>query len=237
MMKINVVTIFPDMIKDFLKQGLVKRHIENGGIEINAINLREWGIGNYKQVDDYVFGTGKSILMRYDVLSKCLDDIGKGHLIITTPAGEKYDQKKALELSEKDVITIVCGRYEGFDGRIENEADDLISVGDYVLNGGETAAMIMIESITRLLKGFTKEENIKNDSHSTGLLECQHFTRPATYNGKSVPDEVLSGNHAEIEKFNRKNSLVRTLKNRPDMFSNIKLKKEDVSLLTDHIHE
>jgi len=236
-MKINVITIFPDMIKDFLKHGLIRRIIENGGLEVNAIDLRQWGIGNYRQVDDYVFGTGKSILMRYDVLSRCLEKFDKGHLIITSPTGKTYDQKKAQELSGKDTITIVCGRYEGFDGRIEDEADELISVGDYVLNGGETAAMILIESVARLLKGFTKEENIKNDSHSTGLLESQCFTRPAEYNGRKVPEEVLSGHHAKIEAFNRKNALVRTLKNRKDIFSKAELTKDDISYLTDYIHE
>lgn len=237
MNNINIVTIFPEFFDNFIKSGLIGKACEKGILNINIIDLRKFGKGNYSPVDDYCYGTGKSMVMKFDVMTHCLDSFNPGHRILLSPKGRRYDQKSAVSLSKFSDITLICGRYEGFDGRIFDISDDVISVGDYVLNGGETASLCIIESLSRYIEGFSKTEILKEDSFSEGLLEGYSYTRPDEFLGKRVPDPLLNGDHRKIEIFNRKNSLKLTIERRKDLFREIVLKESDINLLSEIINE
>ncbi|MCK9475274.1 MAG: tRNA (guanosine(37)-N1)-methyltransferase TrmD [Candidatus Muirbacterium halophilum] len=237
MNKINIITIFPDFFNSFINSGLIGKACEKGILNINIVDLREFGKGNYSPVDDYCYGTGKSMVMKYDVFYNCLKSFDSGYKVILSPKGRKFNQKIAEEFSLKENITLFCGRYEGFDGRIFEDVDDVISVGDYVLNGGETASLCVIESMARLIDGFSKTDILKEDSFNDNLLEGYSYTRPDEFNEKKVPDILLNGNHNMINRYIRKNSLELTMKIRKDLFNDIILKDDDIQMLTEIINE
>jgi tRNA (guanine37-N1)-methyltransferase len=222
-MKITILTLFPDMLAGFLEESIIGRAQKNKIAKIEIVDLRKWGIGKHKQVDDTPYGGGAGMLLRVDVVGKAILDLknkNKGAKIyLMTPQGEKYHQKTARKLAEdkKDII-LVCGHYEGFDERIRDYVDGEISLGDYILTGGELAAAIVTDSVVRLLPGVLgKEESHQNESFEGITLEHPHFTRPDVFEGKKVPEVLLGGHHAEINKWRREEAIKRTKKRRPDL--------------------
>jgi len=225
-MKIQAVTIFPEYF-DALDISLLGKAQENKVIEFQAIDLREYTHDKHKTVDDSPYGGGAGMLMKPEPWGEALDELlnpdGTTVLIVPSPAGELFKQATAQELSSKEHIVFACGRYEGIDQRVFDWAQDkaevrLISLGDYVLNGGEVAALAMIEAIARLIPGVIgNSESLAEESHSDGLLEYPSYTKPATWRGLDVPEVLRGGNHAEIAKWRREQSVERTKAVRPDL--------------------
>ena len=232
-MKIKILTLFPDMFIEFKNESIIKRAIEKGVVEIEAIDIRQYSLDKHHHVDDTPCGGGAGMVLQVDVLARAIraNTSDNSHIIMMTPQGEKYSQKKALELKKYDELVIICGHYEGFDERIRSFVDEEVSIGDYVLTGGELPAMVISDSIIRLLDNAIREESHEDDSFSTGLLEYPQYTRPIDFEGNKVPDVLLSGNHKEIALFRKKESLRRTYLKRPDLLENYKLSKEEEKLL------
>ncbi|MDO8507600.1 MAG: tRNA (guanosine(37)-N1)-methyltransferase TrmD [bacterium] len=221
-MKFNVITLFPETIHSLTDYSILGRGIKSKIIEIETYNLRDFGLGKYKQVDDTPYGGGAGMLLKVDILDKAIEKVraqNKGtFVILLTPKGQKYGQSQAKKLSRKDNITFVCGHYEGFDERIRELVDAEISIGDYVLSGGEIAAAAIIDSVSRLIPGVLgKEESHKDESFEDGMLEYPHYTNPREYKGMSVPEVLLSGNHGEIEKWRKEQAQKVTKDKRPDL--------------------
>ncbi len=224
-MKFDVLTLFPDLFNIVMRESIIGRAQENGFIEINAINIRDYSKDKHKKVDDYPFGGGTGMVMACQPVIDAYNDITKDitdkpKVIYMSPQGRVLTQKIAKELSTEEHLILLCGHYEGIDDRIIEEiADEEISIGDYVLTGGELPAMVLIDCVSRLINGVLASENSYSDeSHFNGLLEYPQYTRPADYNGKKVPDILLSGHHANIEKWRTQQSLERTKQKRPDMY-------------------
>lgn len=214
-MKFIIITLFPEMFTGVLSESILKRAQEKGIFEVEFVNLRDFGVGPRKQVDDTPYGGGAGMVLRVDVLAKALDfaklkvENKKSKVLLMTPQGETFKQAKARELSENcENIIFVCGHYEGFDERIRDLVDEETSIGDFVLTGGEIPAMTIIDSVARLLPGVLgKEESHQDESHSVeGRIEYPHYTRPEEFEGKKVPDVLLSGHHAEIAKWRERES-------------------------------
>ena len=236
----NFITIFPDIINNFLKYGLVNRAIEKKIIEINTIYLRDFSDDSNLRIDDKSYGGGPGMVMRYKPVEDALKSITKkSYVIYLSPHGSKLDQHKISELTKAQNLTFLCGRYEGYDQRVVDDlVDEQISLGDYVISGGELPSLILLEGITRLLPNVANDlDSILNDSFTDNLLDYPHYTRPESINGHEVPDVLLSGNHNEIAKWRRKQSLGITWKNRPDLLKNVKLSIEDDKLLKEYINE
>ena len=236
----NFITIFPDLINNFLKYGLVNRAIERKIIEINTIYLRDFSDDSNLRIDDKSYGGGPGMVMRYKPVEDALKSITrKSYVIYLSPHGSKLDQHKISELTKAQNLTFLCGRYEGYDQRVVDDlVDEQISLGDYVISGGELPSLILLEGITRLLPNVANDlDSILNDSFTDNLLDYPHYTRPELINGHEVPDVLLSGNHNEIAKWRRKQSLGITWKNRPDLLKNVKLSIEDDKLLKEYINE
>ena len=236
----NFITIFPDLINNFLKYGLVNRAIEKKIIEINTIYLRDFSDDSNLRIDDKSYGGGPGMVMRYKPVEDALKSITrKSYVIYLSPHGSKLDQHKISELTKAQNLTFLCGRYEGYDQRVVDDlVDEQISLGDYVISGGELPSLILLEGITRLLPNVANDlDSILNDSFTDNLLDYPHYTRPESINGYEVPDVLLSGNHNEIAKWRRKQSLGITWKNRPDLLKNVKLSIEDDKLLKEYINE
>lgn len=232
-MKIKILTLFPDMFIEFKNESIIKRAIEKGVVEIEAIDIRQYSLDKHHHVDDTPCGGGAGMVLQVDVLARAIraNTDSNSHIIMMTPQGEKYSQKKALELKKYDELVIICGHYEGFDERIRSFVDEEVSIGDYVLTGGELPAMVISDSIIRLLDNAIREESHEDDSFSTGLLEYPQYTRPIDFEGNKVPDVLLSGNHKKIALFRKKESIRRTYLKRPDLLENYKLSKEEEKLL------
>lgn len=222
-MKISVITLFPEVFNPILNSSILKRAQKKGKISFELINLRDFGEGKHQIVDGRPYGGGPGMLFRADILSKALPK--NGHVVLTSASGKPYKQIKAKEFSKLDHLIIICGHYEGVDQRfIDKYADEEISIGDYVLTGGEIPAMVIIDSITRLIPGvLEKPEAIINESFTENLLEGPQYTRPEVFEGKKVPKVLLSGNHAEIAKWRKEKAVEKTKKVRPDL-----LKKGDL---------
>ena len=236
----NFITIFPDLINNFLKYGLVNRAIEKKIIEINTIYLRDFSDDSNLRIDDKSYGGGPGMVMRYKPVEDALKSITrKSYVIYLSPHGSKLDQHKISELTKAQNLTFLCGRYEGYDQRVVDDlVDEQISLGDYVISGGELPSLILLEGITRLLPNVANDlDSILNDSFTDNLLDYPHYTRPESINSHEVPDVLLSGNHNEIAKWRRKQSLGITWKNRPDLLKNVKLSIEDDKLLKEYINE
>lgn len=221
----DVITLFPELIENSCNYSIVKRGIENKIIELNCHNPRDYSKDKHKKVDDTPYGGGDGMVLACQPIFDCYDAIEKKEdfaFIMLTPQGEKFNQKKALELSKKKQIILLCGHYEGFDERIRIGLKPMeISIGDFVLTGGELAALVLIDSISRNLEGFlNKQGSYQFDSFSKGLngmLEYPQYTKPQNYKGMLVPDVLLNGNHKEIENFRKQESLKRTKQRRPDL--------------------
>jgi len=225
--KINfhILTLFPKTIECVFSESIIKRAREKGLVKIHIHNFRDWGIDKRKQVDDKACGGGAGMVLRVDVIDKALKAIklkiknGKKKVILLTPQGKVFKQKTAEILSKEKNIILICGHYEGFDERIrKNLVDEEISIGDYVLTGGEIPAAMLIDSISRLIPGVLgKEESLQEESFKDGLLEYPQYTKPNEYKGWKVPDILLSGNHAKINQWRRNEAVQKTKKRRPDL--------------------
>lgn len=214
------------MFKGPFDSSIIKRSIDRGLVEIKFVNIRDFGIGSHKMVDDTPYGGGKGMIIRSDVLHSALTsvklNIGKGEkVILLAPTGKKYDQRKAIELSKLKHLVLICGHYEGIDTRIEKYVDEVMSIGDFVLTGGEIPAMAITDSIVRLLEGSLKKGVTDEESFSP-YLEHPQYTKPQVFKGQSVPDVLLSGNHKKIEEWKKNESLKVTLKKRPDLIKKAK---------------
>ena len=218
-MKIDSLTLFPDMFDGFLSESIIGRAIKDRKVEINIYNIRNYSNDPHKKVDDYPFGGGKGMVLMPQPIFDAVKDLKRqdSFVILTTPQGEVYNQKKAYELKNKKHIIIICGHYEGFDERIRTLADLELSLGDFILTGGEIASMAITDSITRLIDGVINEESHLNDSFNNDLLDYPVYTRPADYNGLKVPEVLLSGHHANIAKWRHQEQIRRTKERRPDL--------------------
>jgi tRNA (guanine37-N1)-methyltransferase len=228
-MRIDVLTLFPDMFASPLSLSIVKRAQQRGLVQIALSNIRDFAANSYKKVDDTPYGGGPGMVMMCRPVLECLENVKKqdpqnARVILLTPQGRKFDQKLAEELAAEKRIILIAGHYEGFDERIRIAANaEEISIGDYVLSGGELAAMVIIDAIVRLLPGsLGDEDSAANDSFSDGLLEYPQYTRPEEFNGLKVPDVLLSGNHAQIDKWRKQQALEKTKKQRPDLLDDNK---------------
>ena len=238
-MKIKILTLFPEMFKGFVSESIIKRAIDKEVCEIQIIDIREYSPEKHHHVDDTPCGGGAGMVLRCDIVDMAITDnrSDKSHVILMTPQGRVYNDHLARELAKYEELVLVCGHYEGFDERIRSMADDEISIGDYVLTGGELPAMIVSDSVIRLLDNAIKKESSDDDSFSNGLLEYPQYTRPVSYNGMDVPEVLLSGNHKEINRFRLKESLRRTYLKRPDLLEKRELTKEERLLLDEVIKE
>lgn len=219
-MRIDVLTLFPDMIKGFLDESIIKRSIDKGLLTVNIIDFRTYSKLSNHQVDDTPYGGGAGMVLRCEPIFECLDDIRTpdSFVILTTPDGIKYNQNIAKDLSlNKKHIIIICGHYEGFDERIRSLCDMEISIGDYILTGGELASCVIIDSITRLIDGAINKESLESESFTDSLLDYPTYTKPRVYRGLEVPDILLSGNHQKIAEWRYQQRLEKTKERRPDL--------------------
>lgn len=232
--RFDILTLFPEMIEGMLNQSILKRAIEKKIIEVNIINFRDFSTNKHSTVDDYAYGGGAGMLISVEPIHlamKTIPNIDKAYKILTSPSGNVYNQNRAEKLSKLDHIVIICGHYEGIDNRILDYIDEEISIGDYVLTGGEIPACAIIDSIARLVPGVISDESIIGESFTMGLLEYPQYTRPYEYDGKKVPDVLVSGHHANIKKWQRYQSLKKTYEVRPELLGNIALTNEDIKML------
>lgn len=218
-MKITILSLFPNMFDGFLTESIIKRAIQNEKVEVKIINFRDYSVYNNKQVDDTPYGGGAGMVLMCDPIFRCLDEIGtpKSHIIILSPEGSIYNEKKARELSKYEDIILICGHYEGFDERIKTLADEIISVGDFVLTGGEIPAMLIADSIIRLLPGAITNESLESESFNDNLLDYPVYTKPAVYRDMNVPDILLSGDHKKIDDYRESERIRLTKEKRPDL--------------------
>lgn len=230
-MKIDILTLFPEMFSGFLNSSIIKRAIDSGILEVNLIDFREYSTNKHRKVDDYPYGGGAGMLLSVEPIHKALGKLEGGKRLLMSPQGVTLNHNLAKELSRNDHLVIVCGHYEGIDERVKSYIDLEVSIGDYVLTGGEISAMVVIDSVSRFIGSLGNDESHENDSFSNGLLEYPQYTRPAEFNGMRVPDVLLSGNHEEIRKYRRFESLKRTYLQRPDLLGKIELSKEDEAML------
>lgn len=220
-MRIDVLTLFPESIEGFLNESIIKRAINNNKVEINLINFRDYSPLNNNQVDDTPYGGGAGMVLRCEPIFNCINDIktDDSYVIMLTPEGNKYNQKKAKELTNKKHIVLLCGHYEGFDERIKTLVDEEISIGDYILTGGEIAAAAIIDSTVRLIDGVITKESLDYESFDDNLLDYPTYTKPAEYNGMKVPDVLISGNHELINKWREEKRIEKTKEKRPDLLN------------------
>lgn len=220
-MRIDVLTLFPESIEGFLNESIIKRAINNNKVEINLINFRDYSPLNNNQVDDTPYGGGAGMVLRCEPIFNCINDIktDDSYVIMLTPEGNKYNQKKAKELTNKKHIILLCGHYEGFDERIKTLVDEEISIGDYILTGGEIAAAAIIDSTVRLIDGVITKESLDSESFDDNLLDYPTYTKPAEYNGMKVPDVLISGNHELINKWREEKRIEKTKEKRPDLLN------------------
>lgn len=221
-MRFDIITIFPKMFSALKDESIIKRAQDKKKVRIDVHDLRDFSKGNYKQVDDRPFGGGPGMVLMCEPIFKAVKKIKgrrKAKVILTCAGGKPLTQKMSRQLAKEKNLIIICGHYEGVDERVREElVDESISIGDYVLTGGELPAMVMVDAVTRLLPGVLgKDESSEDESFENGLLEYPQYTRPADFKGKKVPDVLLTGNHAKIEEWRRKESIQRTKRVRPDL--------------------
>ncbi len=237
-MKIDVITIFPGILEGPFKESMIKRAVDQGFVEINLVDLRDYTHDQHRQVDDCPYGGGCGMVLKPEPLFEAVEDLKKrsgpqqSRVILLTPQGKRFDQQEARKLATEAHLIMICGRYEGIDERVRTGlVDQEISIGDFVLTGGELGAAVVVDAVVRLLPGFLAEEASADESFTEHLLEYPHYTRPAVYRGMEVPPILLSGNHGEIARWRRKQSLKRTKERRPDLLKKTDLSKTDQDYL------
>lgn len=218
-MKIDILTLFPEMFEGFINTSIIKRAIEKEKVTINLINFRDYSPLNNKQVDDTPYGGGSGMILRCEPIFECLDslDTSDAYIILLSPEGTKYKQSVAKRLLEHKHLIIICGHYEGFDERIKTRVDEVISIGDYILTGGEIPAMAITDSITRLIPGVITNKSLLDESFNDSLLDYPTYTKPAEYRGLKVPDVLTSGNHQKINEYRATSRIEQTKALRPDL--------------------
>ena len=218
-MKIDVLTLFPNMYDNFLTESIIKRAIADKKIEINIHNIRDYTVYKNNKVDDYPFGGGSGMVLMCDPIFRAVEALKTENtlVIMMTPSGKLFKQNIAYELSPKKHLIILCGHYEGFDERIKQIVDLELSIGDYILTGGELPSMVVMDSIIRLVNGVISEGSLTNESFNDGLLDYPNYTKPAEYRGMKVPEVLLSGHHQNIEKYRHEERVRLTKENRPDL--------------------
>ena len=235
-MKITILTLFPEMFDGFMTNSIIKRAIAKGLVEIKIVNIRDYTKDKYGRVDSAPVGGGAGLVMKCQPIIDCLNAVKErnSHVILLSPRGETFTQKKA-HIYEKSLqnLVILCGHYEGIDERVNAYIDEMISIGDYILTGGEIAAMAISDSIIRLIDGAISEDSIVEESFEDGLLEYPQYTEPYDFNGDKIPDILYSGNHTAINKWRKKESLRLTKKYRPDLLKNRELSKEEKKLYSE----
>ncbi|MFD0616652.1 tRNA (guanosine(37)-N1)-methyltransferase TrmD [Paenibacillus sp. GCM10027629] len=243
-MRMDVLTLFPEMFEGVFNSSILGKAQEKGIVQLRAHNFREHANNKHNTVDDYPYGGGGGMVLKAEPIFSAVEslieeDAPKPRVILMCPQGERYTQAKAEELAKEEHLIFICGHYEGYDERIrEFLVTDELSVGDYVLTGGELPAMTIIDSVARLLPGVLgNETSAVTDSFSTGLLEYPHYTRPADFRGMKVPDILLSGHHANVEAWRKQQSLRRTLERRPDLLEHVELNKKEKKWLQDILNE
>ena len=237
-MRFDCLTLFPEMIENVLKLSITGRAVKNNLIEINCVNIRDFALNKHNSVDDEPYGGGGGMIMQAEPIYRAYQSIKEGltykpKVIYMSPQGKVFNQELAKSLSEEKHLIFLCGHYEGVDERIIEEIVDMeLSIGDYVLTGGEIPAMAVIDSVSRLVPGvLSSEDSYKNESHYSGLLEYPQYTRPLEFLGRKVPDVLLSGHHANIDAWRHKMSLSRTLSKRPDMLDRTELSESDMKYI------
>ena len=236
-MRIDILTLFPEMFQSPFSTGILKRAIDRGLISVNLHNIRDYTHDKHHTVDDYSYGGGAGMVLKPEPIFEAVESVkpesGEVPIILLTPQGRLFSQQVAQELSECSRLILICGRYEGVDERVHSHlVTDEISIGDYVLSGGELAAMVVVEAVVRLLPGVLgSEASPLDDSHVAGLLEYPQYTRPAVFRDWSVPEVLLSGNHAQIAKWRHEQAILRTLERRPELLDKAELSKEERQLV------
>lgn len=240
-MNYHVLTLFPEMIEQGMGTSITGRAMDNGLLSLNAVNIRDYAFNKHKHVDDYPYGGGAGMVMQAEPICLACEDIknrlGKSpRVIYMTPQGRVFDQEIAKELAREEDLIFLCGHYEGIDERaIEMQVTDCLSIGDYVLTGGELPAMVVMDCVSRLIPGvLTNQDSGCTESFEGKLLEYPQYTRPEEFRGSAVPKILLSGHHANIEKWQREQSLLRTAKWRPDLLSKAELDQKDRKFLSDN---
>ena len=238
MLRIDVVTLFPELFDLPLRTSVIGRGIERGLVQVTAHDLREHGLGRHRSVDDYPYGGGAGMVLRPEPLQAAVRPLREAgaHVILLDPAGERLTDALARELATRDHLALICGRYEGLDERARALADREVSIGDYVLTGGELPALVLIDAVARLVPGVIEEASSAGDSFAAGLLEHPQYTRPESFGGEDVPPILLSGNHGEVDRWRRRESLRRTLERRPDLLATAPLSDEDRQILDELRH-
>lgn len=231
----HILTIFPEYFTGILKTGVLRIAEEKNLLNVSLINLRNFTDNSYRTVDDYPYGGGSGMIMKPEPIFRAVESVKRNnsYIILTSPSGRKFDQKLAKELSKREHLIFISGRYKGVDERVRKYlVNDEISIGDFILSGGEAACAVILEAIVRLIPGVVgDEESINTDSFVSGILDSSYYTRPADYQGYKVPEILLSGDHEKIRIWRRKEALKRTLLRRPDLLENINLTTEDLKLL------
>lgn len=232
-MHFDIFTLFPEMFQGPLTESILKRAQERGLLSISLHNIRDATTDKHHVVDDYPYGGGAGMVMKPEPIFNAIEAVYQGGpIILMSPQGRRFDQTIARTLAGEARVTLLCGHYEGIDERVlEHLVTDELSIGDYVLTGGELAAMVIVDAVGRLLPGVLASDSTQEESHSANLLEYPQYTRPAEFRGWRVPDMLLSGHHEQIARWRRKESLRRTRKRRPDLFARLELSKLDLKLL------
>jgi tRNA (guanine37-N1)-methyltransferase len=240
-MQIDILTLFPEMCEAFLGESIIGRARKADKVTINCHNIRDYTADKHNRVDDTPYGGGMGMIMSVQPVYDCVMAVSencetKPHVVYLSPKGKTFTQKKAIELSKLPNLVLLCGHYEGIDERVlEEVVDEEISIGDFVLTGGEIAAVAVADAVCRMLPGVLADDIcFSEESHFDGLLEYPQYTRPALWKGKAVPEVLLSGHHANITKWRHEQSLITTLKKRPEMLQNLKLDKKDVAFLDEY---
>jgi tRNA (guanine37-N1)-methyltransferase len=239
----DIITIFPEIFRGVFEFGIIRRAVEAGLIEINLHDLRDYTFDRHHQVDDRPFGGGAGMVMKPEPLFRAIEAVthqaGDATVVMLSPQGRMLTQRVAEELAGRARVVLVCGRYEGVDERvIERLADDEVSIGDYVLSGGEIPAMVVVDAVTRLIPGALGcNESAERDSFADGLLDYPHYTRPVEYRGLKAPDVLTSGHHGEIEKWRRRKAMEKTLKRRPDLLERRALSEDERRLVEEILRE
>ncbi len=232
-MKIDILSLFPDMFEGFIKTSIIKRAIASEVVDIKIHDFREFAQNKHLKVDDYPYGGGQGMVLMCQPLLDCLKSIvtPESLVVLMSPQGRTLNQSYSTELTKEKHLILICGHYEGFDERIRDYVDVELSIGDYVLTGGELASMVVTDSVVRLLDGAITEESHLDDSFSNGLLEYPQYTRPFEYDGNQVPDVLMSGHHENIRRWRLKQSLIKTLNKRPDLLEGRVWSDEELKIM------
>lgn len=229
-LRVDILTLFPEMFTGPFAESMLKRAVERGLLDIQVRNLRDWAHDKHQTADDYPYGGGAGMLLKAPPLLKAIAELrgDDGYVVLTTPQGRAFSQAVATELAVRPHLVLICGHYEGVDERVRAQADDEISIGDFVLTGGELPAMVIVDAVARLVPGVLgHEESARDESLAGGLLEYPHYTRPPEAGGEAVPAVLLSGHHGMVARWRREEALLRTLVRRPDLLAEADLDKDD----------